>query len=116
MEQVIVSQFTEIKRHKPSVLYIPNIEIWHATLRDSVAMVTFQAMLKTIPPTDPVLLLATSECEVDALDPALLRDLFGYSRKNRKAIDRPAQVCCSRPGSSFHGIPRLTLRYLVQPA
>lgn len=96
MEQVIVSQFTEIKRHKPSVLYIPNIEIWHATLRDSVAMVTFQAMLKAIPPTDPVLLLATSESEIDSLDADLLKDLFGYSRKNRKAIDRPEQVRCSR--------------------
>ena len=103
MEQVIVSQFIEIKRHKPSVLYIPNIETWYATLRDSVAMVTFQAMLKAIPPTDPVLLLATSECEVGHLDAALLKDLFGYSRKNRKAIDRPEQVRL-RVGPPFNHI------------
>lgn len=92
MEQVIVSQFTEIKRHKPSVLFIPNIEIWYATLRDSVAMVTFQAMLKAIPPTDPVLLLATAECEIEQLDASLLKDFFGYSRRNRKAVDRPEEV------------------------
>lgn len=95
MEQVIVGQFTEIKRHKPSVIYIPNIETWHATLSDSVAMVTFQALLKAIPPTDPVLLLATSECEAGSLDAGLLKGFFGYSRKNRKCIDRPEQVCCS---------------------
>lgn len=101
MEQVIVGQFTEIKRHKPSVIYIPNIETWHATLHDSVAMITFQTMLKAISPTDPVLLLATSECEVDNLDSKLLKDLFGYSRKNRKGIDRPEQVrnCCASPRS-----------------
>ncbi|SPO00510.1 related to 26S proteasome subunit YTA7 [Cephalotrichum gorgonifer] len=91
MEQVIVGQFTEIKRHKPSVVYIPNIETWHATLRDTVAMITFQTMLKAISPTDPVLLLATSEHEARDLHPDLLKDLFGYSRKNRKGIDRPEQ-------------------------
>jgi SpoVK/Ycf46/Vps4 family AAA+-type ATPase len=93
MEQVIVSQFTEIKRHKPSVIYIPNIEVWHATLHGTVAMVTFQAMLKAIPSTDPVLLLATSECEVDRLDSVLLNEFFGYSKRNRKGIERPEQVC-----------------------
>src|SRR5690554_4695905 len=98
IEQVIVGYFTEIKRHKPSVIYIPNIEVWHAALRDSVAMITFQTMLKGISATDPVLLLATAECEADRLDPMLLKDLFGYSRKNRKGIDRPEQVRRSRTG------------------
>lgn len=113
IEQVIVGYFTEIKRHKPSVIYIPNIEVWHAALRDSVAMITFQTMLKGISATDPVLLLATAECEADRLDPVLLKDLFGYSRKNRKGIDRPEQVrrcsCTSRcPIASCYAFTNVT--------
>ncbi|PKS06850.1 hypothetical protein jhhlp_006926 [Lomentospora prolificans] len=91
MEQVIVGQFTEIKRHKPSVIFIPNIETWYVSLRDSLAMITFQTMLRAIPPTDPVLLLATSEREVEGLPRELLKDFFGYSRKNRIEIQRPEQ-------------------------
>lgn len=93
MEQVIVGLFTEVRRHKPSVIYIPNIDAWYATLTGSVALITFQTMLRSIPPTDPILLLATAECEKSELAPEMLRDLFGYSAKNRKEIHRPERVC-----------------------
>ncbi|KAF9874126.1 AAA family [Colletotrichum karsti] len=90
MEQVIVGLFTEVKRHKPSVIYIPNIESWFAMLRDSLAFQTFKAMLKSIPPTDPILVLATSEYEAgEDLHPDLVRELFAFSRKNRLQIERP---------------------------
>lgn len=49
-------------------------------------------MLRSIPPTDPVLLLATAECEKDDLPQALMRDFFGFSRKNQMEIPRPQQV------------------------
>ncbi|KAG7102217.1 Aspartyl aminopeptidase like protein [Verticillium longisporum] len=89
MEQVIVGQFTEVKRHKPSVIYIPNIDVWFMGISD-VALVTFKAMLKSIPPTDPVLVLATAEHEEgEPIPPELLRDIFGFSRKNRLEIARP---------------------------
>ncbi|KEY70250.1 hypothetical protein S7711_04359 [Stachybotrys chartarum IBT 7711] len=89
MEQVIVGLFAEVRRHKPSVIYIPNIDAWHATLRGTVAYITFQTMLKSIPPTDPVLLLATAECDKADLSSDLFRDFFGFSRKNRMEIPRP---------------------------
>ncbi|KAG6003312.1 hypothetical protein E4U21_002200 [Claviceps maximensis] len=89
MEQVIVSLFTEIRRHKPSVIYIPNIDAWYTTLAGTVAFITFQTMLRSIPATDPVLLFATAECEKEELSSGLLRDLFGFSRKNRMEIARP---------------------------
>ncbi|KAG5999531.1 hypothetical protein E4U43_002013, partial [Claviceps pusilla] len=89
MEQVIVGLFTEIRRHKPSVIYIPNIDAWYATLAGTVAFITFQTMLRSIPATDPVLLLATADCEKDELPSGLLRDLFGFSSKNRMEIARP---------------------------
>ncbi|KAM0286271.1 hypothetical protein ACHAQH_001000 [Verticillium albo-atrum] len=89
MEQVIVGLFTEVKRHKPSVIYIPNIDVWFMGISD-VALVTFKAMLKSIPPTDPVLVLASAEHEDgEPIPPELLRDIFGFSRKNRLEIARP---------------------------
>lgn len=90
-EQVIVSMFTEVKRHKPSVVYIPNVDDWCATL-GGAAITALINMLKSIPPTDPILLLGTSECEVHQLDKHVLRDLFGYSKKNRTEIARPNAV------------------------
>lgn len=92
MEQVIVGFFTEVRRHKPSVIYIPNIDAWYATLTGTVALITFQTMLRSIPPTDPVLLLATAECEKGELPADLTRDFFGFARKNRMEIPRPERV------------------------
>lgn len=90
-EQVIVSFFTEVKRHKPSVIYIPNIDVWYSTLGDLVIR-TFLTMLRSIPPTDPVLLLGTAECEFSDIPSQLLKDFFGFSGKNRVTINRPSTV------------------------
>jgi SpoVK/Ycf46/Vps4 family AAA+-type ATPase len=89
MEQVIVGLFTEVRRHKPSVIYIPNVDAWYAALRDTAALITFRTMLNSIPPTDPVLLLATAECEKNDLNGDLFKMLFGFSRKNRMEIPQP---------------------------
>jgi SpoVK/Ycf46/Vps4 family AAA+-type ATPase len=92
MEQVIVGLFTEVRRHKPSVIFIPNIDTWYAMLAGTLALVTFRTMLSSIPPTDPVLLLATAECEKKDLPREMVRDFFGYSRKNQMEIKRPQKV------------------------
>lgn len=83
--------FTEVRRHKPSVVFIPQIDQWYATLGDS-ALTTLTSMLQSLPPTDPVLLLATTDVEVKEMEKALVRGLFSYSRKNRVVIARPASV------------------------
>lgn len=92
MEQVIVGLFTEVRRHKPSVIYIPNIDTWYAALTGTMALVTFRMMLKSIPPTDPVLLFATADCEKKWLPRELIQDFFGYSSKNQMEIQRPEKV------------------------
>ncbi|WZH44890.1 26S proteasome subunit [Fusarium acuminatum] len=92
MEQVIVGLFTEVRRHKPSVIYIPNMEAWYMALRDTLALTTFKTMLRSIPPTDPVLLLATAEGERNELPNDLFRDLFGFSRKNQMVIAKPDEL------------------------
>ncbi|RCI15198.1 hypothetical protein L249_6441 [Ophiocordyceps polyrhachis-furcata BCC 54312] len=92
LEQVIVSFFTEVRRHKPSVIYIANVDAWYAALAGTIAFVTFQTMLKSLPPTDPILLLATAECGRGELPVELSRELFGFSRKNRMEITRPERA------------------------
>ncbi|KAK4241716.1 hypothetical protein C8A03DRAFT_12059 [Achaetomium macrosporum] len=88
MEQVIVSLFTEVKRHKPSIIFIPGVDIWWNSITDA-AMTTFTTLLRSIPPSDPVLLLATADCMPELLAPEILKELFGFSKKNRAVVERP---------------------------
>lgn len=87
--------FAEVKRHKPSVIYIPGIDTWYHTMTDA-QITTFLGMLNAIPPTDPVLVLGIIDAPTDKASPEMLRDLFGYSRKNRFNIQRPSRVSLFR--------------------
>ncbi|KAI0011856.1 hypothetical protein F4779DRAFT_615258 [Xylariaceae sp. FL0662B] len=89
-EQVLVGLFTEVKRQKPSVIFIPNIDTWHATLAGP-ALTAFISMLRSIPPTEPILVLGTAETETKNIDPDLIRDIFGFSSKNVTEIARPVK-------------------------
>ena len=91
IEQALVTQFAEVKRHKPSVIFIPNVDTWYAALAGS-PLTAFLSMLRSIQPNDPVLLLATAETESKYLDLDLKRDLFGYSHKSLTDIARPIKV------------------------
>ncbi|KAB8297131.1 hypothetical protein EYC80_002515 [Monilinia laxa] len=89
-ETAIVQLFAEVKRHKPSVIYLPAIDTWYHTLPQNV-ITTFLGLLKAIPPTDPVLVLGITDVNPDEVDPQMLRDIFGFSRKNRFTINRPTR-------------------------
>lgn len=91
-EATVIQLFAEVKRHRPSVIYIPNILSWSETVGPAVIS-TFMGLLRSIPPTDPVLLLGVLESE-EEVDPVLLKHLFGYSKKNLfdlRAPDQPAR-------------------------
>ena len=98
-EAAIVQQFEEVKRHKPSVIFIPNVDVWYDTLSES-AVRTFTGLLRSLAPTDPILLLgimetAASEPEKEPNEHHMkaqndmLRDLFGYSEKNQFLLKQP---------------------------
>ncbi|KAI1313634.1 hypothetical protein F5Y03DRAFT_389933 [Xylaria venustula] len=89
-EQVLTGLFTEVKRQKPSVIFIPNVDAWYSTLAGP-ALTAFLGMLRSLHPTDPVMVLGTSETEIGELSSDLRRDLFGFSRLNTIEIDRPAK-------------------------
>ncbi|KAJ2906865.1 hypothetical protein MKZ38_010363 [Zalerion maritima] len=88
-EQVLVRLFAEVKRAKPSIIYIPDVDVWHATLSAGATLLTFRTMLRSLPPTDPILVLGTCECEIQDLPPEVVKDIFGFSKRNRFEIPRP---------------------------
>ncbi|KAL9125015.1 MAG: hypothetical protein Q9217_005719 [Psora testacea] len=88
-EAAIVQLFTEIRRHKPSIIYLPNVNTWYATVGRTVIS-TFCGLLRALVPTDPILLLGVLECEEDEIDTQMLKDLFGYSKKRQYNIARPS--------------------------
>ncbi|PPJ53882.1 hypothetical protein CBER1_04648 [Cercospora berteroae] len=89
-EAAVVQLFEEVKRHKPSVIYIPNVSVWWDTVGEAVKK-TFIGLLRSLSPTDPILLLGILEQAThdEKTDPELLRTLFGYSRKDQYELDRP---------------------------
>ncbi|KAI1822338.1 hypothetical protein F4861DRAFT_398062 [Xylaria intraflava] len=89
-EQVLTGLFTEVKRQKPSVIFIPNVDTWYATLTGP-QLTTFLGMLRSLHPTDPVMVLGTAETDVKSLDSDLKRDLFGFSKLNVIEIGSPAK-------------------------
>ncbi|KAI0476781.1 hypothetical protein F4859DRAFT_62380 [Xylaria cf. heliscus] len=89
-EQVLTGLFTEVKRQKPSVIFIPNVDTWYNAL-SGPALTAFLGMLRSLHPTDPIMLLGTSETELKDLGPELRRDLFGFSKLNVIEIERPVK-------------------------
>ncbi|PGH18498.1 hypothetical protein AJ80_04468 [Polytolypa hystricis UAMH7299] len=87
-EATIVQLFTEVKRHKPSVIYIPNVQTWYETMGQTVIS-TFLGLLRSLPPTDPVLLLGVLEEDGEELNTVMLKNFFGISKKTRYELKSP---------------------------
>ncbi|KAI5207903.1 AAA-domain-containing protein [Aureobasidium subglaciale] len=92
-EAAIVQLFEEVKRHKPSVIYLPSIDIWYETMGQQVIK-TFNGLLRTLSPTDPVLVLGVMELRSSEAQPnqEMMRELFSRSRKNYFLLDRPGEM------------------------
>ncbi|KKZ63983.1 hypothetical protein EMCG_01737 [[Emmonsia] crescens] len=90
-EASVVQLFTEVKRHKPSVIYIPNVQTWYETVGPTVIS-TFLGLLRSLPPTDPVLLLGVLEDDGDNTEPTMMRNFFGFSKKNRFDLHAPESL------------------------
>ncbi|PCH41735.1 AAA-domain-containing protein [Wolfiporia cocos MD-104 SS10] len=86
-EAAIVQLFVEAKRHQPSVVYIPSLLGWCAAVSET-SRTTVRAMLDTLSPTDPVLLLAVVDGPFSSL-PRDVRTWFGPTRDNRVELTFP---------------------------
>ncbi|KAI9849590.1 MAG: hypothetical protein M1838_000100 [Thelocarpon superellum] len=87
-EAAVVQLFAEVRRHKPSVIYIPSVDTWYRTIGPTVIS-TFLGLLRTLSPTDPVLLLGILESEPEYVDKAMLKSLFGFSKHNQFELEGP---------------------------
>ena len=65
--------------------------MWYRTVGPSVIS-TFVGLLRTLAPTDPVLVLGMLESEDEYVDEQIVKDLFGFSRRNQFDIPRPERV------------------------
>lgn len=89
-ESTIIRLFSEVKQHKPSVIYIPNVQDWYPTVGQAVTT-TFQNLLRQLKASDQVLVLGISESDQDHIDESMRRELFPYTRKNLYRIPRPSK-------------------------
>ena len=87
-EATVIRLFAEVKTHKPSVIYIPNVQVWYNTVGQAT-LSTFLGLLRSLNPTDPILLLGILEGDKQDTDPDMLRQLFGYSRKSQFMLQPP---------------------------
>lgn len=87
MEAAIVQLFIEAKRNQPSVIYIPSLTGWCATVSET-ARATVRSMLDSLAPTDPILLLAVAEGSFTSLPPDV-RAWFGIVHDNRISFAGP---------------------------
>jgi SpoVK/Ycf46/Vps4 family AAA+-type ATPase len=86
-EAMMVQLLVEVKRHTPSVIYIPNIDSWFATMSPT-AKSTFVSFLRNLKPTDSILVLALMENE--DLFNSQVNSIFGYSGENVVGIKKPS--------------------------
>lgn len=94
-EAAIVQLFNEARRHKPSVIYIPNVDIWYSTVSESVIKL-LTGLLRSLPPNEAVLLLGIMELDPGKDDPTpdphLVKDLFGFSPESHVKLERPGEA------------------------
>lgn len=62
VEASLIQLFVEARRHQPSIIYLPSLAVWSHTISDS-ARSTFAALLDSVPPSDPILVLGVAEDE-----------------------------------------------------
>jgi SpoVK/Ycf46/Vps4 family AAA+-type ATPase len=89
-EAAITQLFTEVRRHKPSIIYIPSVDVWYQTLPPT-AIKTFKLLLRSVGANEPIMLLGIMELfdEHERPDKQMMMDLFGFSQNNEYQLQRP---------------------------
>jgi len=85
-ETTIIQNFIEARRHQPSIIFIPNVDIWYSAISDS-SKATLSGLLRSVGSNERILLLGLSETPFDELDVGL-RSLFGLSKMNHVDLSK----------------------------
>lgn len=86
VESSLVHLFAEAKRHKPSVIYVPDIHTWPDSLGQTTVSV-FLELIRSISSADPILLLGIQEG--DCNDTPMVKSVFGASSKSYYNLTAP---------------------------
>jgi SpoVK/Ycf46/Vps4 family AAA+-type ATPase len=89
-EAAITQLFTEVRRHKPSVIYIPSVDVWYQTL-PAQAIKTFKLLLRSVGANEPIMVLGVIELlsENEKPDRQMMADLFSFSQSNQFQLIHP---------------------------
>ncbi|OCF30797.1 hypothetical protein I316_07520 [Kwoniella heveanensis BCC8398] len=90
VEAAVIQIIVEAKRHQPSIIFVPALSAWVATISDT-ARSTVRALLDSIPPSDPILVLGVSDTRVEEL-PGDVRALFGFAPDNKIELSYPSKA------------------------
>lgn len=85
-EAMIINSLVEVKRHTPSVIFIPNFDNWLDTISPT-GKATFFGFLRNLKPTDSILVLALAETK-ELSEDFEINDFFGYSEENLYEISK----------------------------
>ncbi|KAF2399466.1 AAA-domain-containing protein [Trichodelitschia bisporula] len=92
-EAAVVQLFKEVRRQKPSVIFIPDVNVWYEALPPNVIKI-FRSLLASLKPNDPVMLLGLMEADADEpINRQMMRDLFGFAKQNVFHIEKPDEHC-----------------------
>ncbi|KAK6199272.1 uncharacterized protein RJT21DRAFT_135810 [Scheffersomyces amazonensis] len=90
-ESTIVQAFIEARRSQPSILFIPNIDVWFDVVPHS-ARATLSSLLRSLKSSEKILLLGVSETEECQLD-SEIKILFGInSPANNVKLNNPSEI------------------------
>ncbi|CAH2353920.1 tat-binding homolog 7 [[Candida] railenensis] len=101
-ESSIVQAFVEARRHQPSVIFIPNIDIWFQVVPAS-ARATLSALLRTLNSNEKILLLGVAETTMDMLD-GDIKLIFGFNNNstNNVTLHNPTRKQRTEYFSTLH--------------
>ncbi|KAF2461361.1 hypothetical protein BDY21DRAFT_368608 [Lineolata rhizophorae] len=85
-EMMLVQVFAEVRRHSPSVIFLPNIDLWWDTVSHGL-LKTFQGLVRSIPPNEPVMILGITEAENPDQD--MMKTLFNFTKRDIYTIRKP---------------------------
>lgn len=86
-EASLIQTFVEAKRHMPSILFMPSIELWFGSASSSVVLI-LKSMLSTLAASDQLVLLGIANSERSELS-CEISDLFGNSDVTNLAVGQP---------------------------
>ncbi|ODV78713.1 AAA-domain-containing protein, partial [Suhomyces tanzawaensis NRRL Y-17324] len=85
-ELIIIQAFVEARRHQPSIIFIPNIDVWFKVANYST-QVTLTTLLRNLKSTEKVLLLGVSDTAYNSLDGDITK-VFGH--ENHVGLSLPS--------------------------